>query len=37
VENKIPQIIGTLGGTNELLSIIKTNDWTSITSSSAAT
>jgi hypothetical protein len=27
VENKIPQIIGTLGGTNELLSIIKTNDW----------
>ena len=27
VEDKIPQIIGTLGGTNELFSIIKTNDW----------
>jgi hypothetical protein len=26
-DGKIPQIIGTLGATNELLSLIKTNDW----------
>jgi hypothetical protein len=26
-EGKAPQIIGSTGGTNELLSVIKTNDW----------
>jgi len=27
VEGQLPQVIGTLGSTNELLSAIKTNDW----------
>lgn len=27
VEGQLPQIIGTLGSTNDLLSVIKTNDW----------
>jgi hypothetical protein len=27
VEGQTPQIIGSLGATNELLSVIKTNDW----------
>jgi hypothetical protein len=27
VNDQLPQIIGTLGSTNELLSVIKTNDW----------
>jgi hypothetical protein len=27
VDNQLPEIIGTLGSTNELLSLIKTNDW----------
>ena len=27
VEGQLPEILGTLGSTNELLSVIKTNDW----------